>query len=91
MEMTIDESIKRLQALLKCVLLSDEQRKAISNGIEALEKQTPKEITMFDDGVYYCPACDVALCTEFGKGTGLCADKFCWQCGQAIRWDDPDA
>ena len=43
MEMTIDESIKRLQALLKCVQLSDEQKKAISNGIKALEKQIPKK------------------------------------------------
>lgn len=56
--------------------------------IDAIDKQIPKEVTMFDDGVYYCPACDIVLCTESGKGTGLCADKFCWQCGQAIDWGE---
>ena len=76
MEMTIDESIKRLQALLKCVQLSDEQKKAISNGIKALEKQIPKKINYI--AIPHC-SCGCVI----GR-----TDNYCRTCGQAVKRGD---
>lgn len=88
MEMTIDESIKRLQALLKCVQLSDEQKKAISNGIKALEKQIPKKPVRGMDRDMICPSCSAFLCWDYNLGDYLFQDEHCIECGQAIEWGD---
>lgn len=52
----------------------------------ALEKQIPKEPIIVhvlqenDRGYLACPICKTGtLVKEF--------DKFCWWCGQAIKWD----
>lgn len=89
MEMTIDESIKRLQALLKCVQLSDEQKKAISNGIKALEKQIAKEVICtpweYDNrfNIYECPSCGSTGGCQTSDGEAL---NFCNDCGQRLEW-----
>ena len=89
MEMTIDESIKRLQAFLKCVQLSDEQKKAISNGIKALEKQTPKKLVRGFDEEMLCAGCSAFICWEHNLNSELHQQtKYCEFCGQAIDWGE---
>lgn len=56
---------------------------------EALEKQIPKELTSirkvkqydgYDMG--YCPVCDEPLDNSFYENL-----KYCFVCGQAIKWE----
>lgn len=54
--------------------------------IKALEKQIPKEPIIVhplqenDNGEFACPICKTGALVKK-------IDKFCWGCGQAIKWE----
>lgn len=58
----------------------------INISIKALEKQIPKEPIIVhplqenDSGEFACPICKTGALVKK-------IDKFCWECGQAIKWE----
>ena len=54
----------------------DKLQEAMDMGIEALEKQIPKQLHQYANGTDHCPNCDANL-----TGMGF---KFCVECGQAL-------
>lgn len=60
--------------------------KACDLAIKALEKQIPKEPIIVhplqenDNGEFACPICKTGALVKK-------IDKFCWGCGQAIKWE----
>ena len=51
-------------------------QEAMDMGIEAIEKQIPKQLHRYANGTDHCPNCDANL-----TGMGF---KFCVECGQAL-------
>ena len=51
--------------------------------ISALEKQTPKKVSVIEmpcENIYFCPNCNNAIPHE----------KYCSNCGQALDWGDTE-
>ena len=61
-------------------------REALDMAISALEKQIPKEPIIVhplqenDGGEFACPICKTGPLVKS-------MDKFCWNCGQAIKFE----
>ena len=57
---------------------------AMRLAIEALEKQIPKKLKYIPGAFYSCPTC--------GNGYGRKAEfvNHCFNCGQAIDWEDTE-
>ena len=53
---------------------------SVSLAIEALEKQVPKEIKIYDYGKAHCPVCKTDI-------HGIGKIKYCFHCGQKMDWD----
>lgn len=65
--------------------------KALQMAVEALEKQVPEKPDLEGDGYWdgelvydigYCPRCRQDYEIEYHT------PKFCWNCGQALDWDE---
>ena len=65
--------------------------KALQMAVEALEKQVPEKPDLEGDGYWdgelvydtgYCPHCRQDYEVEYHT------PKFCWNCGQALDWDE---
>ena len=50
--------------------------------IEALEKQIPKKLVVWDNGTQHCPYCEHDLTYISSE------DEYCCRCGQKIDWRD---
>ena len=48
--------------------------------VEALEKQVPKEIEIYDYGKAHCPVCKTDI-------HGIGKIKYCFHCGQKMDWN----
>lgn len=75
--MAPEKAILRLKYMSNYGWLSNNQRQAVRDGIEALEKQVPK-MPLFDVENWCCPSCGVAVDKY---------DPHCFYCGQAILWE----
>lgn len=57
---------------------------------KALEKQIPTQIKCYKDKYMHCPCCEEALGYKWEKypteGINFEWLKFCWNCGQALKW-----
>lgn len=104
--MTIDEAVKHLQGMrLSPVLVAklthgksaeltdycNKQLNAIQMGIDALIKQIPKSIEVWN-GQYTCPACEIL----FGDVDDIdripiAKRSYCHKCGQALDWSEHNA
>ena len=77
----IEKAVEFFKKIPKSMLYSAEIMKHIELAISALEKQMPKK-PIFDkiSDVYVCPACkNELLDSKF---------KNCWECGQALSWEE---
>lgn len=87
--MTEQEAIEKLNMLDEALNFqrydADECSLALNMAIEALEKQIPKEpiivhpLQETDSSEFACPICKTGALVKR-------IDKFCWSCGQAIKW-----
>lgn len=86
---------------LKSEFICPEIKYAFKASIKALEKQIPKEPTkqayietQFDDGnddgfQYFCPICGhIVGGYSNGFEDWIYQEKYCNECGQALRWED---
>ena len=88
--MTTQKTIEWLEAIEEKYIhggdeLFDQKRKiAISNAVEALEKQIPKKLVYI--GIEQCcPVCKEGICLIGDDG---CYGNFCGNCGQALDWSE---
>ena len=55
------------------------------------EMQNPKNLVCYEDKFLHCPCCDEALSYKWDKypikTVNLEWLKFCWNCGQALKWE----
>lgn len=85
--MTTEEAIKDIKENIKpcCGGIS------LDMAIEVLEKQIPKVLVCIEDKFLHCPCCNEALAYKWEKypteKTCLNWLKFCWNCGQAIKYE----
>lgn len=64
---------------------------SINNGIDALEKQIPKELIKLPESEQYIRYTDTYRCPTCGgnfSGTGI-AD-YCYHCGQRLDWGEQE-
>lgn len=92
--MTEQEAIKELKIRISpydTCKADYESNMAINKAIKALEKQIPKKLVCVEDKFLHCPYCDEALSYKWKKypteKINLEWLKFCWNCGQAIKWE----
>ena len=92
-EMTNEEAMNLLDNLKG--MLDDSQGNdydsAFNLAIKALEKQIPINLVCIEDKFLHCPCCDEALSYKWEKypteKINLDWLKFCWNCGQALKWE----
>ena len=75
-ETSVDEINRLKDKGLSHTEVTDKIQEAMDMGIEALEKQIPKQLHRYANGTDHCPNCDANL-----TGMGF---KFCVECGQAL-------
>ena len=75
-ETSVEEINKLKQQGLNKEEVTDKIQEAMDMGIEALEKQIPKQLHQYANGTDHCPNCDANL-----TGMGF---RFCVECGQAL-------
>ena len=74
---SISEIRKLRDSGLSHTEVTDAIQEAMDMGIEALEKQIPKQLHQYANGTDHCPNCDANL-----TGMGF---KYCVECGQALE------
>lgn len=66
--------------------------KALKLGIEALEKQIPKEPKCYEDKFIHCPSCGIGFGYKWEcyptKVNDYSHIKYCYGCGQMIDWSE---
>ena len=73
---SVDEIHRLRDKGLSHTEVTDTIQEAMDMGIEAIEKQIPKQLHQYANGTDHCPNCDANL-----TGMGF---KFCVECGQAL-------
>ena len=58
--------------------------KAMTAGIEALEKAEPKMVTYYGNDVAECPTCR----RYYDDGDRSWKASYCDECGQALKWEE---
>ena len=73
---SIDEIHRLKDEGLSHTEVTDKIQEAMDMGIDAIEKQIPKQLHQYANGTDHCPNCDANL-----TGMGF---KYCVECGQAL-------
>ena len=75
---SVDEIHRLRDEGLSHTEVTDTIQEAMDMGIEAIEKQMPKQLHQYANGTVHCPYCDY-------DNTAL-GFKVCVECGQVLDW-----
>ena len=89
--MTIEEAREQLKDLIRdreSFIVGDDDEiyrkdvEAIEKALELFEKQTPRKVIRSIYNVRFCPICQGSVWQNRYES------KYCFRCGQALKWED---